>query len=333
MTSVGSGPRRASRCRRALVLSLAACALSAGLAARSRADVIERVVAVVNDDAIFLSDLRTKAAPFLERATRLPTERQRQAAIRTVYEQVLEVLINQRLILQAAEEDDITVSSADVDEALATMRREAGLGEEDFWAAVADQGFVSREAFRRNIREQLLQYRVINARVRSRVNITEDDVRARYAEMVAQARRSARFTAADIVVPFGASPTATELAAARRRAEAIRAEITDVDDFEDAMEAHRGFELGTLDEGDLEPDLEAALAALEEGAVSPAVRGSRAFHILLLRRRELGSAEVDPYEEVWQDIYREMLEDAMERQQELFIDELRRAATIDRRLD
>lgn len=318
---------------RALALTLLSSALGLLAAARSRADVVERVVAVVNDDAIFLSDLRTKAAPFLERAMTLPNERQRQEAIRTVYEQVLEVLINQRLILQAAEEDDITVSTSDVDDALATMRSESGLEEAEFWDAVAAQGFASREAFRRDIREQLLQYRVINARVRSRVNITEEDVRARYDETVAQARRSARFTAADIVISFGADPSATELAAARRRAEAIRAEIEGEDDFEDAMREHHGFELGTLDEGDLEPDLEAALAELDEGDISPAVRGSRAFHILLLRGRELGSDEVDPYEDVWQDLYREMLEDAMERQQELFIDELRRAATIDRRLE
>lgn len=303
------------------------------LAAHARAEIVERVVAVVNDDAIFLSDLRTKAAPFLERAMSAPNERARQAAIEAVYEQVLEVLINQRLILQAAEDDDITVSTSDVDDAIETMEEESGLSGDDFWDAVAAQGFASREAFRRDIREQLLQYRVLNARVRSRVNITEDDVHARYDEMVAQARRSARYTAADIVVGFGAEPTATSIAAARRRADEIRAGIESIADFEDAMEENHGFELGTLDEGDLESDLEEALSQLDDGEISQPIRGSRGFHLLLLRGRELGSDEIDPYDDVWQDLYREMLSDAMERQQELFIDELRRAATIDRRLD
>ena len=121
------------------------------------------------------------------------------------------------------------------------MRTESHLEEPEFWDAVAAQGFASREAFRRDIREQLLQYRVLNAHVRSRVNITEGDVHERYDEMVAQARRSARYTAADIVVGFGADPSATTLAAARRRAEEIRATIDDVDAFEDAMHEHHGF--------------------------------------------------------------------------------------------
>ena len=55
--------------------------LAAPLAMPARADVVERVVAVVNDDAVFLSELRTKAAPYLARAMSLPA-RQRDAAIR-----------------------------------------------------------------------------------------------------------------------------------------------------------------------------------------------------------------------------------------------------------
>ena len=56
--------------------------LSAAYASTSQAsaEIIERVVATVNDDAIFLSELRRRAAPFLERVVTGASESERPAA-------------------------------------------------------------------------------------------------------------------------------------------------------------------------------------------------------------------------------------------------------------
>jgi peptidyl-prolyl cis-trans isomerase SurA len=309
-----------------------AFAVCTALAQSGRAEVVERVVAVVDDEAIFLSELRLKAAPYLSRAMSLPTERQRLAAIDQVYAQVLELLIQQRLVTQAAEDEDITVTSSDVDEAIATVRRESGLSEEEFWEAVGLQGFATREAYRRDVRSQLVQYRVLNARVRGRVNITIEDVRRVYDERVARARRALAYVAAQILVRFPADAGATDLARARREAEAIRASIVSEADFETAMSEHNGRELGRLAEGDLDPALEEAVAGLEPGQVSEPIQGSRGFHILLLRAREYAESELPPFEEMQNEIYQEMLQEAMQTQQRLFLDELRREAHIEIRL-
>jgi len=298
-----------------------AFAVCTALAQSGRAEVVERVVAVVDDEAIFLSELRLKAAPYLSRAMSLPTERQRLAAIDQVYAQVLELLIQQRLVTQAAEDEDITVTSSDVDEAIATVRRESGLSEEEFWEAVGLQGFATREAYRRDVRSQLVQYRVLNARVRGRVNITIEDVRRVYDERVARARRALAYVAAQILVRFPADAGA-----------AIRASIVSEADFETAMSEHNGRELGRLAEGDLDPALEEAVAGLEPGQVSEPIQGSRGFHILLLRAREYAESELPPFEEMQNEIYQEMLQEAMQTQQRLFLDELRREAHIEIRL-
>lgn len=302
------------------------------VAAQGRAEVVERVVAVVNDDAIFLSELRTKAGPYLPRAMGLPTEAQRMAAIDQIYGQVLELLIQQRLVVQAAEAEDITITSADIDQAITTVRTESHLSEAEFWEAVGLQGYATREAYRRDIRNQLIQYRVLNARVRGRVNITLEDVRQRYDEMVARSRRSLEYVAADIIVRFPRDAGATDVLRARREAEAIHASIRDADDFDDAMEEHRGIELGRLAEGDLEPALEEAIANLEEGQFTEPVQGTRGFHIILLRAREMAESDMASFETMQNEIYQEMLRDAMETQQRLFLEELRREAHIEVRL-
>lgn len=307
--------------------------LGAPFAPRAEGEVIERVVAVVNDDAIFLSELRVKAAPRLASAmASARTEAERLAAIRRIYEEELERLIDERLITQAASAENITVSATDVENAIANVRSQTRLSAEQFWQLVREQGFTETE-YRRDIRQQLLRYKVLNQRVRGRVNITEEDVRRRFDELVAQARRRARYNAAFVLIPVPDGASATEVASLARRAAEVRAAIHDVESFEEAIADHGGGELGWLSEGDLEDELERALASLDVGEISNPVRGASGFFIFLLRERDTGTAALPRYEAVRMDIYRQMLQDAMTRQERIFIEELRRSGTIERRLD
>ncbi len=321
------------RARLLALVTLSAVCSTLAAANTSRADVIERVAAVVNDDAVFLSEVRQKAAPYVARAMSAPTEAQRMAAIEQIYTQVLDHLIDQRLVEQAADEADIVVSDADVDRAIQTVREQAGLSEADFWAAVAEQGFGNETEYRTDIRAQLLHFRVLNERMGSRINITEEDVRRRYDEQLAQARRRARFDAAQIMVPLTPTASPAQVARAQREAEGIRGEIHDQADFERAFETYDGRELRGLEQGDLDPDLEEALLALEPGQVSQVVRGTRGFFVFLLRNRQLASAEIEPYDAVRMEIYNEMRQAAMQHQEETMIEELRRDAAIERRLE
>ena len=71
---------------------------------------------------------------------------------------------------------------------------------------------------------------------------------------------------------------------------------------------------------------EEQLLTLSEGQVSAVARGPAGFHIFLLHEREASEAEVPPYDEVREYIFRQMLDAAMARQEELFLTELRRSA-------
>lgn len=324
--------------RRALAWATAATlvgAVGAVLVAATptRADVIERVVAVVNDDAIFLSELRQRAAPYMSRAMGAPTEAQRMQAIHQIYAQVLDHLIDAHLVEQAAADEEIVVTDADVNSAIDNVREQSGLEETEFWEAVAEQGFGSQADYRADIRSQLVHFRLLNARMGNRVNITEEDVQQRYDELVAQARRSARFDCAQILFPVATGASASEINRARRAAEAMRADVEDQDDFEEAMADHGGRELHNLSQGSLDTELEDTLMHLEEGEISPVVRGSRGFFVFLLRARHYASDSVPSYESVRMTIYNQMRQDAMQHQETALMEELRREASIQRLLD
>ena len=303
----------------------------AALGTRSaRAEVIERVVATVNDDAIFLSELRRRAAPFLERVITGASESERPQRIKRLYEQFLRELVDDQLIEQTARKMNIIVSSSDVELAIENVRKQNNLDNARFWEAVRAQGFTEKQ-YRTDVRKQILRLKVTNQRVRSRVNLNDQTVRDEYDDRVRKARRRQRFHAEHIFFGVPQMASATEVADTMRRANELRAKVN-VEKFSDMAAQRGGGDLGWLDQGDLPEGLEDVLLALEPGQISAPVRGPSGVHIFLLRERQEGGLEIPAFEEAKDTIYRELLDRAMAKQQELFLAELRRNAVIDSRL-
>jgi peptidyl-prolyl cis-trans isomerase SurA len=298
--------------------------------AHARAETIERVVATVNDDAIFLSELRRRAAPFLERVIAGAAEGERPQRIKRLYEQFLKELIDDQLIEQTARKMNIVVSSSDVELAIENVRKQNSLDTARFWEAVRAQGFTEKQ-YRTDVRKQILRLKVTNQRVRSRVNLNDQTVREEYDDRVRKARRRQRFHAEHIFFGLPQTASATEVAETVRRATALRSSL-DTEKFAGVASQRGGGDLGWLDQGDLPEELENALLALEPGQISQPVRGPSGVHIFLLRERQAGGLEVPAFEDAKDEIYRELLDRAMAKQQELFLAELRRNAVIDSRL-
>lgn len=313
-----------------LATALAVCASLLPVSAPVRADVIERVVARVNDDAVFLSELRRRATPFLPQVMDAPSEAERIARLGQLYNQLLEALIEEVLLRQTATRMRVRVNNQDVERALQNVQRQNNLSAEEFWAAVRNQGF-SEAQYRLDLRRQLLRLKVINTRVRARVNITEETVRAEYEERRRRANRRLRFHASHVFMTAPPNANATQIATLREDAIAVQSALT-VDNFEDAVDTHGGGDLGWLGETDLPAELVAALQDLDPDEISEPIRGPQGFHIFLLHERERGGDGLPPFDQVKNEIYREMMERQMGRQERLFLQELRRDAIIERRL-
>lgn len=133
---------------RLLVLGLC---LSSAHAAAQQATVLNRVVAVVDGEAIFLSDLERTEAIYA------------QAHPRGARRAALEYLIDRALLARLAE-TEAPVPDADVDRAINNVRQQAGLSDSAYWAAVEEAGF-TRAKYRLDVRHQLTLLRAIDRRV------------------------------------------------------------------------------------------------------------------------------------------------------------------------
>ncbi len=317
--------------RTRLQVLLCSAVLLLGLGARAHAEVVEGVAAVVNDRAILLSDVRRRAAPFLEQLVNdAPGARERASRIKQLYKRLLQQLMDEELIEQAARKMHVSVTIADVDQAIDNVRRQNSMTEAAFWQAVRAQGFTEKN-YREDVRKQLLRLKVINQRVRSRINIADQTVREAYDDRVRDARRTQKFHAVHIFTPLPQGASATAVARALKKAQALRKQLTP-DNFSAYAAKSGGGDLGWLDQGDLPPVLEETLLGLSQGEISQPVRGPSGVHIFLLRERQSGASAIPPFEKVRASIQRELLDKAMQRQEELFIKGLRRDAVLEARL-
>ncbi len=310
-------------------LSLATTEGLAETAAKTEAgEVIERIVAVVNGEPLLMSELRTRATPFLPRLMQAP-DLQRMTLMEQLYGELLGQLIDERLLEQEARKLSVTITSSDVDRAIENVQRQSGLNDADFWEAVRGQGFLM-DQYKADVRRQLLRLKVVNQKVRTRVNITEEDVRRRYEEQLRSARSAAQFNVAHVFVPVEESTT-TQLAAARERAEQVRGGLTP-ESFDSAATEVGGGDLGWVSQSDLPESLATALVSLEPGQISAPVRGPAGYHIFLLRERREGETAMSGYDQIKNEIYREMLDQSMAKQELAYLAELRKQSLISRRL-
>lgn len=294
-----------------------------------RADVIERVVATVNNEAVFLSDLRKRAVPFLPQVAEAETEPERMSRLKDLYQELLNYLIDEQLIRQLATSSGIRVTDADVDSAIENLRLQNNMTEEQFQEALDTQGFTEAQ-YRKDLKRQLIRLKVVNERVRSRVNVTEEEVRARYEERARSEGNEVRFRVSHLVVPVAEGASAIQVAAKRQEAVSLRATLTP-ENFNARAAQLGGGDLGWLTQGDLPEDFERALVPLKAGEISDPVRGANGFHIFFLEERQAGT-DFPSYDEMKQELFREMLDAAMIRQEKIFLEEIRRKAVINRML-
>jgi peptidyl-prolyl cis-trans isomerase SurA len=291
-------------------------------------EVIERIVAIVNSEPLLLSELRTRAAPFLTRVMQAP-EIQRMGLMQQLYGELLTQLIDERLLEQEARKLSISVLGSDVDRAIENVQRQNNMKDAEFWEAVSAQGF-ARDQYKGDVRRQLLRLKVINQKVRTRINVTEGDVKRKYEETMRSARRSATFNVAHVFMAVE-SDSVAKLSKVRGEADALRAKLS-IEAFPKAMEEHGGGELGWVSQADLPDVLSDALLSLEPGQISAPVRGPAGIHIFLLRERKLGEENVGNYEQTKADLYRQMVDQAMAKQEVAYLAELRKQSLITRRL-
>jgi len=269
-----------------------AALLAALIATPARAVVlVDRIVAIVNKEVITYSELYAAVG----RAERELRRRNTPAPDRPVLErQMLERLIIDKAQLQIARESGIRIDELQLDRAVERVASSNNMTLAEFRRALEADG-VTFDAWRNDIRQQMIMGRLREREVENRVQVSETEVDV-FLEQTKARTDNAEFNIAHILVrvPEGASPE--RIRQARERADQALGEIKGgapfgrvAASYSDAPDALQGGVLGWRSQDRLPELFSEVLLKMQPGQVSEPLRSPAGFHILeLVERRGAG---------------------------------------------
>ncbi len=296
------------RIRTAFALVVAApAALSAQQPAvsppRPGEELVDRVVAVVGDTTLLLSDVQEEVAQLRASGRPVPEDPQGQAAM---VQQIVQTRVNDLVALQAAKHAGVTVTDDEVGRTVDQEIREIRgrfPSEAQFAAALAQSGFTPAEfrSYRiEQTRARMMVARFVAQRVGSTVRpaVTEEEIRAAFDAQRGQlGTRPATISFEQVIVE--PAPDDSAKAAARRKAEQALDELRKGGDFEvlarrysdDPGSRERGGDLGWFKQGQMVRPFEEVAFAMRPGNVSGIVETQFGFHIIKLEKVRAGERQ------------------------------------------
>jgi peptidyl-prolyl cis-trans isomerase SurA len=243
---------------------------------------LDRIVAVVNDDVILQSELNEAVASVQQQyaghTEQLPP-------MNVLQQQVLNRLVLMRLQVQKAQDQNIRVSDADIDQAIAGVAEQNKLTPDQLRAEVERSG-ASFASFRRQLGDQITVQRLHQSVVQDSVSVTDSEIDNLLSSPTYKAGE-VHLAHIQISIPGGAD--AATIQASQTKADQAIAAIKGGMDFNaaairfsDASDALEGGDLGWRRMDEIPPAFADTIASMKPGEVSPALRGPTGFHILKL---------------------------------------------------
>ena len=246
---------------------------------------LDRVIVVVNDEAVTKWDLNEERRIFLQQ---LKASNITPPPEDVLNKQVLERLIVQRALLQYAKQSGIRVDDTTVEKTILRVAEENKLSPEQF-RKVLENEHIPYATYRDELRRQIIVQRVREREVDSKVMVTDAEVDNYLATIASQAGGDSEYHLAHIyiTVPEQATPVAIE--ASRKRAEEAMAEIKAGKSFGEVAatfsaspDASSGGDLGWRTSARLPTVFAGVVRALKPGEVSGILRSPAGFHIVKL---------------------------------------------------
>ena len=252
---------------------------------------LDRVVAIVNDGIVLQSELNTRISLVREQLQQRSTQMPQYNILR---KQVLERLILDSLQLQLAEQRGIRVSDRQLAMALENIARQNNLTLDQFREAVIAEG-QDFDAFREQIRRELLITQVQRSVVNSRIRVTEQDLRNYLESEEGKASSNAEFNLSNILLAVPTQATPAMIQDAQKKAAKLFEDLKAGADFaqvaisfSNAPNALKGGELGWRKINELPVQLSNALKNQAIGAITQPIRTPGGFHILKVNDKRGG---------------------------------------------
>ena len=303
-------------------------------AASVSAESVDRIVAVVNEDIIILSEFNTAFEPYRRRLEETYKGPERETVLAESRKSFLTRLIDASLIEQAARKNGIAVKDEEVMAAIKDMADRRNIALDDLPNELAKQG-LSLAGYKKDVREQMVRMRLIRREIKSKLIVTDQEIGEYYTlhRSDYEGREAVRIQQILLAVPKGAGGDARDKM--RKSAEEINRRLKNGEPF-DVLEASyasgsaAGGDLGFIERGIVLPEVEKAAFALDKGEVSGIIESPAGFHII--RALDKRGGGLTPIQDVREEIQGRIEEQKMMKKFDEWLTALRKKSLIEIKL-
>ncbi|MCF8068318.1 MAG: peptidylprolyl isomerase [Desulfobacterales bacterium] len=256
------------------------------------AEVVDRIVAIVNNEVVTLLDVNEVFSLYEKqiKASNYPPEKERQMLFR-VREDLINNMVDEKLTAQEAKRLNITIDEAEIDFTIERIKEQNLYTEEDFIKALAKDN-ITLELYRERLKGEILRSRLVNQEVRSKIVITDEDIRAYYESHLDEYARGDSYHLRNIFIPYPTYASMDDKENVSRIMVSILKELDKGASFEDMAKtyskgptAEQGGDLGVFEIKDLSPVLQDSIKNLKSGEYTDAINTEAGSQIIYVEKK------------------------------------------------
>jgi len=301
---------------------------------------VDRIVAVVNDDVITLTEIEKAGFQYFENIKAQAPPREVERALEQGREQVLSSLVDDTIVRQKALELGMSVEEADIDSAVAEMLGQNNATLEEFKSDLAKSNMTEQD-YRNSIRDQILQARLINSQVKSRIVILEENMEEYYHKEYSQEKGESGYYILQVGFNWK-NPGKLKLTGfdskeeVLRKAEEIRARVLAGENFAELAKSYSDFpsaaeggDIGLIKKDEMAAYMKDIILPLQPGEISQIIETDTTFQFFKLLSVTDGDVVIKvPFESVKDEIRDILYNREMEEQYNAFVESLREKAYV-----
>ena len=302
------------------------------------AEVVDRIVAVVNDEIITLYEFNEAFEPYRKNIENTYKGNDKDALIKQTQEAFFQRLIDKMLIEQEAKKKGIsdTVKEEDIMGVIQDMLTKQNLSMQDFLKNLANEGS-SIESIKKDIRSQMIRMRLLRREVKDKIIVTDGEMGEYYNRhrQEYEGKESVRMKQLLLLLPPGADKTVKmklKNEALRLRELIIKGESFDVltAKYSKGPAAAQGGDVGFIERGTIIPEVEAMAFSLPVDQVSEVIESNIGFHIIKVVDKK--GAGLKPITMVREEIKAKLEEEKLDKKFEEWISSVRAKSHIEIKL-
>ena len=291
-------------------------------------EIVEAIVAVVNDEIITLSQYKAKHEEFLQSLRAQFQGEEFRKQYESLRKDMLENMIMEVLLLQEAKKQGINVNEQ-VNMAIKKIKEDNDIQtDEDLRRALAQQG-MNLESFRKRMEDDILKQNIIFSEVRSSIVIDDTDVVNYYKQHPDEFTVPLEYTLSAIYLSTEGKSEEEFLAKKKEIDEKIAAGedfASLAGEYSEGPEKESQGDLGSFKEGELAENLRQAVEDLKEGETTSWIEMSNGWYLLKMRERK--ESHLQTFEEARKTIEEKLYQEQQDKKFKEFMTKLRERSFV-----